>query len=654
MLDTLLKIGEWQSHGKGEWDRFLDRPKVDSTDKRGKTITNYVLPIIFDLDDMGVVIDAKNLREYDEGLVEPLKALKIQGGNNKAIYVTVPSNKFIQLYKTFFGKENENTTEGELSEAIRKEDPSLLTDTFNTLLSKIFLLKEKFLQQTTLLNENNGMSEVNFKAIETKLGLNKNEAIPLVYAAIKTSELTTSQVQQCSEIPEYLDFLRNKFFAIEDKQEKDNERGHNKKLCYASGQYYEDVEELNLSNRYSLNKMFVTETRNYATLFDKESFIKNYQVSRENQVRLDHASNFLLNEGGYKVRIANLDHVIIPQFLENDNPDLDLTLRGIKTKSDILFNMETLESAVKNLQDETDSIFWINFIAYESDGNFFKSTGVIKDVSNLHFQNVIKAFRDMHWQLKESNFTDWDSIMTEYGKSGRFFNFNTIYALIPLRKDKEKKNKALDLFKAILENRPVDQSKLFSYFCELILCHYYERYDSYTNIPKSSKDYFPKTVRDCVFKYLAFIKVLKQLQLIDMEESAIVADEATKNYNQAVNEFFIRMQLTREQQAMFYLGRMLNTVEYIQKEKKKTVIEKVNFNGMDKDDIQRLRIALLEKAKQYGRINKLILTDRKFGELFDFNNWQLNPNESVFFLLTGYSFGSGTPGAKESETTEQG
>lgn len=26
MLDTLLKIGEWQSLGKGEWDRFLDKP----------------------------------------------------------------------------------------------------------------------------------------------------------------------------------------------------------------------------------------------------------------------------------------------------------------------------------------------------------------------------------------------------------------------------------------------------------------------------------------------------------------------------------------------------------------------------------------------------------------------------------------------------
>ena len=29
MLDTLLKIGEWQSQGKSEWDRFLDYPKAN-------------------------------------------------------------------------------------------------------------------------------------------------------------------------------------------------------------------------------------------------------------------------------------------------------------------------------------------------------------------------------------------------------------------------------------------------------------------------------------------------------------------------------------------------------------------------------------------------------------------------------------------------
>ena len=66
MLQTLLKIGEWQSQGKSEWDRFLDYPKVEREDKRGNPIKNYTLPIIFDLDAMEVIISQENLSEYDE------------------------------------------------------------------------------------------------------------------------------------------------------------------------------------------------------------------------------------------------------------------------------------------------------------------------------------------------------------------------------------------------------------------------------------------------------------------------------------------------------------------------------------------------------------------------------------------------------------
>lgn len=413
------------------------------------------------------------------------------------------------------------------------------------------------------------------------------------------------------------------------------------------------MEGLDLSSRFSLNKMFVEETKNYASNFNKNRFRFNYQVSKNNQEKLDYASGFLLNEEGLRVRIANIDHVIIPQFPETVEIDFELTLEKIKSKADLLFSFNALDHFVKNIEDEVPDIFWLNFVAYESDGNYFKSTEIIKDVSSFHFQKIIQSFSDVHWQLKEESFLDWNGIMTEFGKAGRFFNFNSVYSLIPLRKEKEKKNKALDLFKSIFENRPVNKQTLFEYFCELMLCHYFERYNSYTNIPKSSSDYLKKSIRDSVFKYHAFIQVLKKLKLTDMnEENYPASDEKVNKYDQSIRDFFDKMQLNKHQQAMFYLGRMLNSVEFIQKGKKKTVIDKVNFNGMDRDDIQRLRISLIEKAKQYGKVGKVVFTDGKFGELFDFNNWSLDPQEAVFFLLTGYSFGITTKQVDELEDSE--
>lgn len=640
MLETLLKIGEWQSQGKSEWDRFLDAPKIVTEDKKGNVINNYVLPLIFDLDNQDVIVDSEYLCEYDEKFISDWKAIKVQGGNNKAIYITAAGNKINQIYKTFFGKEGADTTNGELLEAFVKLDPNLLTNSFKLLIESIFTLKDIFWEKFTI-EKRNGEKELKVKSIEEQLGFTTNQSLVLVTAALKSQTLFGNTIKYVSEMPEYLALIEKKFFKEKTSKSHRDSNQLNSKLCYASGAMQDNVESLNLSSRFSLNKMFVEETKNYATNFNKNRFSANYQVSQSNQEKLDYASNYLLNEGKLRVSIANVPHVIIPQFQEKTDVDMEMTLNEIKTKSNLLFGFDDLNYFVKNIEDEIDGVFWLNFLAYESDGNFFKSTELIKDVSSFHFQKILSTFWDVHKAFVKVDGFDWNTIMTEKGKVNTF-NLNSVYSLIPVRTDnkKEKKNKVLALFKSILENRTIEKEKLFSYFCELILCHYYERYRSYTNIKPASKDFLFQSIRNSTYKYLAFFEVLKKLNFIDMnEEKNLTHEELGNKYDQAIHNFFIKMDFNAHQQAMFYLGRMLNAVEFIQKGKKKTVIEKVNFNGMNRDNIQRLRISLIEKAKQYNKIGKVVFTDSKFGELFDSNAWEMNPQEAVFYLLTGYSFG---------------
>ncbi len=652
MLQTLIKIGKWQSQGKSEWDRFLDIPKVNTEDKKGNAIKNYILTIIFDLDRNAVIISNDNLQEFDEENIVKTIPLKVKGGNNKAIYTSVPSSKLNQIYKTFYGKEGEHTENGELVEAIKKIDANLLGKNFRDLLDNIFLLKEKFLEVTQEIKSNGG-KEISIKAINSIFEMGKNEKISFITTSVKGKEYGFNEPTPFSKIPEYRSFLKRIYFP----EPKEKSGKQEEKLCYASGERKEDVETLSLSERYSLNKMFVDTTQNYAARFDKKNINHNYQVSEENQKYLDYGSSFLLNNG-YTTKIANVNHVIVPEFQSRTEVNWKLALEGIKKKSDLLFNLRSLDKMVENIKEEVEEqVFWINFVAFESDGNFFKATETIKDVSNFHFTKVLKIFEDIDWKMREADFVDWGKVMTEY-KEPRFFNLYNIYSLIPLRKDKEKKNKALDLFKAILENRPVEKRKLYDYFCELMLCHWYERYSSYNNVQNSSREYFWVSVRNSVFKYLAFFQVLKQLTLIDMEANNTnqpvsgIEEETGNNYEIAIQEFFKKMNLNEEQKAMFYLGRMLNKVEYIQKGKTKTVIHKVNFNGMDKDDIERLRIGLMEKAKQYNAIGKVIFIDNKFGRHFNNNNWEMSAQEAVFFLLTGYSFGVGIKDAEELEQKE--
>ncbi|ADF51861.1 CRISPR-associated protein [Zunongwangia profunda SM-A87] len=664
MLQTLLKIGEWQSQGKSKWDRFLDYPKAERKDKLGNPINNYTLPIIFDLDAMEVIISSEKLREYDEKDVRNSLGNKMKGSNSKAICSAGLSKRLGRINQSFFGKEGVETKNGELIEAIEKENSALLSESLKLILSKIFDLKEEFLHQTVYSSTN----QIDIRALNESFDLAKNENIIFLSISLKSEEFGYREPTLFADIPDYRTFLEYSFFG---DQKSVNSKKTKSKLCYASGELGEDVEELNLSTRYSLNKMFVTETKNYAAQFNKKKFPINYQVSIENQEKLDYASDYLLNHG-YRVKIANLEHVILPQFQQNSNVDLEMALEGIHKKSDLLFNINRLNELAENVNLELDDqVFWINFIAFESDGKFFKSTEIIKDVSSFHFSKILQTFTDIDWKFREAKFIDWDKIMTEFDYStnewcSRKINFNSLFQIIPIRKDKEKKNKALELFKTILENRKINGSLLFDYFSELILCHYYERYRSYTNVKdysqsgkKNNQDYLKWAIRDSVFKYHAFIQLLKKLNLIDMEQSTSNATEGKpeNKYDQAIDEFFIEMDMTHksQQKAMFYLGRMLHAVENIQLKKqiKKTVIHLVNFNGLDGNSILRLRNDLINKARQHNQIGKVKFLNGQFGDNFKFNSWNMDPNEALFFVLTGYSFRVSIQESEEQENIEK-
>ena len=131
---------------------------------------------------------------------------------------------------------------------------------------------------------------------------------------------------------------------------------------------------------------------------------------------------------------------------------------------------------------------------------------------------------------------------------------------------------------------------------------------------------------------------MENIEEIDFEWLPLEASAPT-HVGQQIEQFFQKMEYSPAQKAMFYLGRMLSTVGLLQKDKRESVLEKVNFNGMDRNEIQRLRNNLIEKAKQYNQVNKIIFTDGQFTQHFDFNGWHMPEQEAVFFLLSGYSFG---------------
>ena len=473
----------------------------------------------------------------------------------------------------------------------------------------------------------------------------------MVVAQVIWSEKGYTNPTLFGQIDGYQTFLKRKFIGEESTVSLDEAT---EKLCYATGEQSLDVGELDISARYSLNKMFVTTTVNYASGWENGAFQKNYQVDKQTQMYLERGSKYLLEN--YKTRIAGVDHCIIPQLLSRDKSDIETTLRSLSQKSDLLFQFSTYQEIVGDINIETTNPYWITFLGFESDGNYFKAINVIEDVSRTHFEQLITAFRKLNNEWKSMPGVNWTSIMS-MGKEQILLDFNlfTVYTLIPVRKDKEKKNEALNLFKQVLEKRPVEREKLFGYFKELVLCHYYGRYAGYTNIRENTE--FDFAIRNAVFQYLAFIQILNQFNLISpMEESqtddpeeitldAAPEEQVLPEYQQKVEEFFVRMNYKPEHKALFYLGRVLNTVartQYKKEHKTKPVLKKLNYNGMDRDDIRRLHRDLVEKTQQYSIHRYTESTLSRFMMLFNHENWTMKPDEALFFILSGYSFFAGT------------
>lgn len=647
MLDTLYRIGQYlsQDSTREEFDDIIAPPPIDENEKK-KECQFLIAEVIFNLD-VGIFQLNPQPRVYDEldksakWTAYSLRCIKIQGGNNKSIYLTVdPRKSFEPWKKTLFGKEDKSGTPPkapELLEAIQKDYPDLSDSTVCKAVTKIFKMRTAFAAEFP-----------EWKKVVEALNWSEKTRVVLLVASIVSEELGCIVPTPVAHLDGYDELLRRKFLQtdVETINSEDPASLMPPKICYVTGNLQAKVEEPYFNSRYSLNKMFVTTTKNYASGFDDKLFSNNYQAGKEAQVFLERGSKYILDN--LTVKIAGVDHCILPQFYSSQSIDLSDQTTRIKNKSELLFLMrehEEFSTLIWEFNEMSEGqIYWITFLGYESDGNFFKTINQIKDVSKTHFEQIIRVLLEVNDEMLQAAGQQWIETMT-YGKEKKYFsfNFNAIYNLIPVRKDKEKRNAALALFKAILERRPIEKNALLTYFSELVQCHRFGRYTGYNIMPNTVFDF---AIRDSVFQYHALLLFLKKIKLLNMEDHPNPSLATLEESNSAIAAFISRMSYTDDQKAVFYLGRVLNSIgqaQYKKGHKAKPVLQKVNYNGMDAAALKRLHADLFEKSKQYEVLKYNESNFSKFTDLFvdskdDPWNKRMKPEESLFYLLSGYSF----------------
>jgi len=634
MIKTIHQIGKEVSANMDAWHDLIETDiKINVKNK------NYVLPIIFDLDKDTVLVKPKQLTELDISYpsMRGLFMLRTLGRNMKSPYLTVEGKKVEGMIKAIFSKPDKQgiyPAAGDIVVSIRKDFKDLQESRLVDVLSQLNRLRISFFkifQEEITEEEEQVSTKLSIVHLEKKLNLGKNEKIVLIYPVV-TSTKERLLEKPITELAGYESYIEKRFLTTANSSEDKGNNG----LCYLTGLQGSAVQAGEFAGRYNINKFFVQETKNYAQNFEANNFNKNYQLSATAQTYLNRGSDYLLKN--MVVSIADNRYVLVPKFLDSQQIT-NKRLKQIFGKTDLLFNLTQLTQLEDYLEIRTaKEVYWLNFLGIDSDGNYFKVNHQINDISDFHFNRILEVFQEVTEELKP-----W--LGNKYALS-----FNRFYGWIPVRAQKENVNKALHLFAAILEGRKIDRRIIFKHFNELILCHHYKRYIAFKNIKNYFKD-FDFAAKDAVFGYLALFSVLEKLNLIknqkNMEDKAkITGEEIEKNET----AFFERMNFTKAQQSLFHLGKALNSVAYQQSQKGslKRILNQLNYNGMAKKDIVRLHIALAEKGTQYKVVKngkQAYLTDvlqyslNGFSKNFDINNWQMDSNEALYFILAGYTFG---------------
>jgi|GEM_PF-677192 len=666
MLQAIYAIGREFSKGRDPWLNIVESPYTDKKDD-GKSL--YALELHFNLDTGGIEALKDNLFafEKDAELLKKWACIPLEPANHNAFYVAMDASKIQHLSHSFFGKQDKDTKQfsetGQFLKAIKNVAPEVEQMLLGSVLKKMPVCRDSFL---ALFTDDKGdlslkkLSTEFFKAPEGEKKKKETDRIMLAFSSVTCAELGLAKYPM-RNLDGYETFIEKKFFSKAPKKvKKATAAAGTKHLCYASGEFADDVQLADFAGRDNLTSLFVKTTMNYATGFQKTAYYQNYQISTEIGKFLEQGSDFLLEN--LTCNIAGIRHVIIPQFFQQERYPVGSRLKTLKNQGDLLFkltNLEELENYLaSNLEDDIPEIYWLNFIATDiSPGKSLKASSLIRDVSKFHFRRLLETF-DIVGDL----LSPW--LGKKYG-----FNLYSMYRVVPVReKKKEKKNHALTLFAALLEQRPVESSQLFEDFSQFVRCHRFRQFDqkgkhrSFPNIglnpqiddPNKQFDY---AVKDGVFRYLAFWHSLRQLNLLKENQPVMQEEKKLTAAEIAESEeaFCADLKYSDAQKSMFYLGRVLSAVVYEQsgvKKHKKNALDKLNYNGMDAKALVRLSEDLFEASRHYNITGKIVWGWGKFSALFNPDTWRMGTQEALFFILSGYTWGIKTKKGEEAGLSE--
>ncbi|SHI17171.1 TIGR02556 family CRISPR-associated protein [Sporanaerobacter acetigenes] len=439
-------------------------------------------------------------------------------------------------------------------------------------------------------------------------------------------------------------FKEYKDAVIESKKPKTKYRKEVMGVCSICG----SNEDISSDMTKMKIKYYTTNQVIFASDLSSNNYYKNMQMCSDCMSKFLAGENYILNQ--LKTKLASFDVYIIPQFVYGEplnEEELNIVTKNIIDSFNTVKSMDGIENLRKNIIGsvdlrEKDSYFLLNFMFFKSSQKATKIQRLVKDINPSIFEKIsnasIRAKEDFNYLL------------------GRKFKgtitLNTIYYMTPIRLKKGEATQyrdILEIYDAILTGKSLNKRHIINNIIECTKIIKLSK-ESYNINPEKEVLEFFMMRANMYIKFLEYMGCLKEGKVLDV--SSLNLRDNVKNYIEKIG-------YDEQETAMFLLGYLIGEIGNVQYKKteegNKPILNKLNFNGLDEQKIIRLTKDVFDKLNQekIRQYNEVTFFEMK--RLLDANieNWDLNKDESLFYVLSGYSYATTLPMLREGVSNDK-
>lgn len=403
-------------------------------------------------------------------------------------------------------------------------------------------------------------------------------------------------------------------------------------------------------------KYYITDKQGFASGAVPHGFRSSLAISKDAYISLLVGERFVRREMDFY--LAGTSGYILPDFhihkmTQEFVSDLERVLKSIKNRALLNIGIRKLDELIYE-EIQRESGYMLNLLFYKQSKANFKVLRLIRDVPDYRLGEL----REQASKTKELG----DDF---YGESSQWLlTLQRMYYLLPVRVTRENNKpvyltqRILAFYDTLISGGLVERKQLVNQFMELVEVYRfgnpsYHVSDNFKNLDEPDR---MRRLSSLLIAYIAQSNLLlaflrDQTQLKEGNVDLLYLDEL--HLNDAQRDYLKRLRYTPEQTAVYLLGVLIGEIANAQyrlgpggKEGKKTILNKLNYQGMTLPRVQRLATEIFDKLRQYRDSKRRPLLQGRTEKLFaqaqqllteHAASWSLTPTENVYYLLSGYS-----------------